>query len=127
MDLDPEDLRRMGSRNVRLHVVQKQSFAALRTVSREVPRGPLAEATICACSFLRGSPGVQVSCGIYDKRPRSCREAIRPGDRDCRALRGAHLAAGLRVYRGHTPCRQGGALRAGLASPGQSPQASVRG
>ena len=39
------------------------------------------------CVALRGTVGKRVSCAIYDRRPTACREAIKPGDRNCRALR----------------------------------------
>lgn len=39
-----------------------------------------------SCSFLRGTPGRRVSCGIYDSRPDVCRKYI-PGSRLCKAAR----------------------------------------
>lgn len=36
-----------------------------------------------SCSFLRGTPGVRVSCRIYATRPQVCRE-FKPGSRRCR-------------------------------------------
>ena len=35
-----------------------------------------------SCSFLRGTPGRRVSCGIYKSRPEVCRK-YRPGSGGC--------------------------------------------
>lgn len=35
------------------------------------------------CEFLRGTPGVRVSCRIYATRPDVCRD-YKPGSRECR-------------------------------------------
>lgn len=42
---------------------------------------------ICACCQLDGSPMHKVKCRIYDSRPYTCRESVKPGDKSCRQLR----------------------------------------
>lgn len=39
-----------------------------------------------SCSFLRGTPGRRVSCGIYASRPEVCRK-YRPGSGGCISAR----------------------------------------
>jgi len=38
------------------------------------------------CAFLRGKPGKEVSCHIYETRPGVCR-AFRPGSKHCKDVR----------------------------------------
>ncbi len=40
-----------------------------------------------ACVALEGAVGKKVKCAIYAKRPAVCAEAVKPGDKTCRALR----------------------------------------
>lgn len=100
-DVDDTDIERMGIRlaraNVLVHSVFDQALSmiegralppgAIMTKWRHQQAGPFKGIDICACVFLRGSLMNQVSCRIYDRRPRACREAVKPGDRSCRELR----------------------------------------
>jgi Fe-S-cluster containining protein len=90
-DVTAADQRRLGARVVRLHVVG----GAMRTQWRTQRSGPFAGWEMCTCRMLRGSVGRRVSCRIYDRRPRVCRAAVRPGDTVCRALRAAMSARGV--------------------------------
>ena len=70
-------------------------LGAIRTEWREMRRGPLKGVEACACVALRGSLLQQVSCSIYPRRPRACRAALQPGQRQCLQLR--------RMYLGRVP------------------------
>lgn len=100
-DVNDADIRRMGIRlaraNVLVHSVFDQALSmidgrslppgAIMTQWRRQRAGPFKGIDVCACVFLRGSLMNQVSCRIYDRRPRACHEAVKPGDRSCRELR----------------------------------------
>ena len=96
-DVEEKDLKRLGRRVVRLHVLQPTVFeqlvgdsrAALRTRWTKVAAGPLAGWQLNQCVMLRGSPMQRVGCRIYEKRPGVCRSAVKPGDRACREIRAA--------------------------------------
>lgn len=66
-------------------------FAAILTKRVEPKRGPLEGGSLTPCAALRGTPGVSVSCAIYDRRPKTCRTAVKPGDRSCRKIRKLYL------------------------------------
>lgn len=83
-----DDLARMPDR-WRLRVLGSATEdAGGELVTRvSIPRrGPLKDAEVCACVALRGSPGKQVSCWIYEARPEVCRE-FKPGSVACHAAR----------------------------------------
>lgn len=100
-DLGWEDEQRIGLSWVRRNVV-RYSFSerlaaafqgeelppgAIRTRWKPVKAGPLKGGKACACVALRGSILHQVSCSIYERRPRACREAVVPGDKVCQEIR----------------------------------------
>ena len=82
-DVEEEDAKRLGSRLVREHVVEK----GIKTRWKVQKTGPFREYELCACTFLRGSVLHRVSCSVYDKRPQVCRVAFQPGDRECLKVR----------------------------------------
>ena len=79
----------IGSYNMLLQVLDGATgtYAALRTKWRKQRAGPLKGASVCACIFLNGSVLHRTSCRIYEKRPRVCRMAVKPGDKTCREIR----------------------------------------
>lgn len=101
-DVTAEDMRRLGKRFVRLHVIGPSPFdrlatalsgcstsAAIRTEWREQTTGPLKGWELNTCVALRGSVMNRVGCRVYDKRPRVCERAVKPGDNVCREIRRA--------------------------------------
>lgn len=62
-------------------------YCALATRPRRQKAGPFRGWEVCACVFLRGSIMNRVSCRIYDRRPKVCREAVKPGTRFCKEIR----------------------------------------
>lgn len=99
-DLLEEDEKRLGSRTLRGKVVYPTFFdqlaheidgrhipAAIKTRWVEQKAGPLKGISTCSCVFLQGSLLKKVSCQVYEKRPRACRVAVKPGDRTCKTLR----------------------------------------
>ena len=101
-DLDEEDEERIGESWVRRNVMRYSTFerflaaantgqrlppGAIRTRWKPVKAGPLKGHRACACVALRGSILRRVSCSIYGRRPKVCREAIAPGDHTCLDLR----------------------------------------
>lgn len=78
VSLDPVDERRLGRPFVRLHVIRH----AIATKHVEVKRGPAAGSDACVCHALRGTPGVRVSCSVYERRPGICR-TFQPGGSSC--------------------------------------------
>jgi Fe-S-cluster containining protein len=88
VNLSEKDVARLPKRAQKLvHRWSPEGTPSLETVNRNIRRGPLKGAEICACVFLRGAPLVQVSCAIYAARPRVCRDAIKPGSRLCQRVR----------------------------------------
>jgi len=63
------------------------SGGALKTRWINVRGGPLKGFELCACALLRGTPLKNVRCAIYQQRPSTCREAVKPGDRACKWFR----------------------------------------
>lgn len=100
-DVTAADEERLGRRFVRLNVLHSTPYdqllramdgtravdGAIRTVWREQKAGPLKGYSGCACAALRGSVMSRVSCSVYERRPRACRVAVKPGDRTCREVR----------------------------------------
>ncbi len=83
VDVTPADEKRLGKRFVRLHVIHGE----IRTRPTTNKTGPIKGVEDCRCVALRGSIGKQVSCTIYENRPKVCRKALRPGDSQCLAVR----------------------------------------
>lgn len=100
-DLVPGDFKLLGQSWVRRNVLMTSSFdilvaaldgarvveGAIKTKWRKMRSGLLRGATACCCAALRGSLLHRVSCSIYPRRPRACRVALNPGERQCLTLR----------------------------------------
>lgn len=101
-DVTEADMKRMGMPLVRKQVMfasvvdslaaallGDQTFveAAIRTKWKKMWVGPLKGIDVCACVFLRGSVLNRTSCAIYEKRPYTCRNAVKPGTRLCKDIR----------------------------------------
>ena len=100
-DVEEADIARLDPKWVRRNVLGFRPFdVAVAALSRHrLPeaviatrqalqrRGPLAGMSACTCVALRGSLLHRTSCSIYDRRPRTCRDAVKPGDPTCRELR----------------------------------------
>lgn len=69
------------------------SVSAIRTRWLKAQAGPFKGISFCACALLSGSPLQRVRCEIYEHRPSVCREACKPGDRDCLEVRRLFLQA----------------------------------
>lgn len=100
-DLEPRDVTRLGA-YAKKHAVTETTLqsiaravatgrhipdAVLRTKDEEQRSGPLKGLHVVTCVALRGSVMGRCSCAVYEKRPRACREAVKPGDRTCRDIR----------------------------------------
>lgn len=106
-DVTAEDARRLGRRFVRLHVLGPSAldtFAAAIDGKNAPPMaietrwttqrsGPYKGFEVSTCAALRGSIGSRVRCSVYEKRPKVCRTAVKPGDRACREIRKAFSSA----------------------------------
>lgn len=104
-DVSEADVRKLGprwtSRNVSapsffdrmLAAVSGEQlpFGAILTKCVEPRRGPLKGSSLCACVALRGTPGASVTCTVYERRPKTCHTAVKPGDSTCRNLRKFYL------------------------------------
>lgn len=102
-DVMTADEKRLGKRFVRLHVLHSHPIdrlaaaidgrssevphGAIKTEWREQKAGPFKGVEACACIALKGSLFHKVRCSVYDKRPQTCRVAVKPGDRSCRQIR----------------------------------------
>lgn len=95
-DLTPHELKKMSPQflaaNVELiplidQLTRGYPQGALRTKWRLMKSGPFKGIEACVCCLLDGSLMKSVRCRIYAKRPSTCRRAVKPGDRSCRALR----------------------------------------
>lgn len=100
-DVMPEDAERLGKKFVRLNVLQSRSIdvlaaaidgsyypsGAIKTKWLTPRSGALKGYRFNTCAALRGSVMSNVSCSVYENRPRVCREAVKPGDRACREIR----------------------------------------
>jgi Fe-S-cluster containining protein len=102
-DVTAEDVKRLGKRFVRLHVLYPgplEAFSrvidgrplhgALRAVVREQKAGPLKGHVVTACVALKGTVLKSVRCSVYANRPEVCRQAVKPGDPVCRRLRAVY-------------------------------------
>lgn len=65
----------------------------LKTKELKVRTGPLKGYRLNTCVALKGSVLNRVTCAIYKNRPAVCRNAIQPGDSNCREVRKAFRAA----------------------------------
>lgn len=100
-DIDERDVRALGAAWAKRNVIFTSSFdilahalggdsiphAAIKTKWVEQKAGPLKGAETCTCVALKGSLMKSVKCSIYEKRPRTCRVAVSPGDRTCLEIR----------------------------------------
>lgn len=97
----PKDEKKLGKRFVRLNIIRPNPIQRLvaelagvervegliRTAWRKARTGPLRGYEILHCAALRGSPMSRVSCTIYENRPKICKLAVKPGDRNCKEVR----------------------------------------
>ena len=100
-DVSATDAGRLSKKFVRLNVLQtrpvdllaaaidgaQMPHGAIRTKWVTQKAGPFKGVDALVCAALRGSIFHRVSCSVYDKRPRTCRVAVVPGDKACRQLR----------------------------------------
>lgn len=100
-DVEEKDVRRLKPQWVRKNVLFPSRFDALcnaidggplpwgaiKTEWKKQRSGPFKEAEACACVALHGSLMHGVKCSVYSKRPRACREAVKPGDETCLQVR----------------------------------------
>jgi Fe-S-cluster containining protein len=100
-DITSTDEERLGKRFVRLNVLRPSPIdyfarmfdgapnpeGVIKTKWLEVKTGPLKGVSVCACIALRGSVMSKASCSVYEKRPKVCRTAVKPGDQSCRDIR----------------------------------------
>ncbi len=100
-DITEEDEKRLGKKFVRLHVLHPRTldtlaalienrralYAAIKTRWLEAQAGPFKGVSACACVALEGSLMHKVKCSIYEKRPRVCHDAVKPGDKNCLEIR----------------------------------------
>lgn len=106
-DIDEADEKRLGSAFTRRYVNYpsffdqlcreidgRQLWGAIKTKWVKEKEGPHKGAQFCRCICLKGVVGKKVYCSVYEKRPRACREAVKPGDRACRTLQRAFAEIG---------------------------------
>jgi Fe-S-cluster containining protein len=100
-EAQPEDIILLGPRLARKYVQDasllematsaifggKFPSAAIKTQWRVQKAGPLKGVSVCCCVFLQGSLMHKTRCRIYNKRPRACRLAVKPGDTICKQSR----------------------------------------
>lgn len=100
-DITEKDMKRLGARFVRLHVIQPRIFdrfanaldghrtldGIIKTKNLRQKAGPLRGWHVFTCVALRGSVKHQVSCSVYEKRPSVCRDVMVPGDSNCLEVR----------------------------------------
>jgi len=100
-DVDERDLKRLGETWVRRNVMFPSTFdslvnaidggrlplGAIRTAWKKQRSGALKGVEACVCVALRGSLMYKVRCSVYAKRPKACREAVKPGDEACLQVR----------------------------------------
>lgn len=101
-DVTAEDEKRLGKKFVRLHVIHTHPFDMLTSAlggGDRLPQGviatkwlkqrvgPFKGLEVCACVALRGSLLEKTSCSIYNKRPKVCHDAVKPGDKTCKQIR----------------------------------------
>jgi len=61
--------------------------AAIKTKTVMQRSGPFKGKELCMCALLKGTPLVSVRCSVYRNRPRTCHDAVNPGERACRDAR----------------------------------------
>lgn len=83
VDLLPNDVRRLPARMAR-HVRLQPRFLAEPSPVLATKHDKDGN---CVCVALRGRLARAVSCGVYAQRPDACRNAIQPGDKDCKSIR----------------------------------------
>ena len=102
-DLVDSDIRRLGEKWVWRHALTPNPITlfscvidgapppplAIKSKYRTQRAGPFKTWAFCCCVALRGSVMHKVTCSVYEKRPRACRTAVKPGDRACREIRKA--------------------------------------
>lgn len=102
-DVTIADEKRLGAQLVKRYVLCSSMFdllcaaidwrpmsqGAIKTVWTEEKHGPFKSYQFCRCVFLQGTIMKKVKCRIYEKRPRACRIAMKPGDYACKQLRRA--------------------------------------
>lgn len=100
-DVTEKDIKRLGPTLTKKYVLEPDTvtrrletidghihdYSALATQWKTQRAGLFKGVACCACVFLQGSTMHRVSCRIYEKRPRACRMAMKPGDRACKELR----------------------------------------
>jgi len=67
--------------------------AALRTKWRLMKSGPFKGTEVCVCCMLEGALMKKVRCRIYETRPSVCRNAVKPGNKNCLEIRRILLGA----------------------------------
>lgn len=85
-DLDEKDRERLPKK-FHKYISARCSDTAFQTEIVRLKRGPLKGVEVCKCALLRGVPMQRVHCACYEHRPRTCRVAIKPGDKYCRWFR----------------------------------------
>lgn len=58
-------------------------MGGIKTKWRKVEAGPFKGVEVCACVALKGSIMHKVSCSVYKQRPKVCRNALKPGEKQC--------------------------------------------
>jgi Fe-S-cluster containining protein len=100
-DVDERDLKRLDPKWVRKNVMFPSRFdtlvnaidggrlplGAIRTEWKKQRGGPFKGVEACVCVALRGSLMHGAKCSIYPRRPKACREAVKPGDEACLQVR----------------------------------------
>lgn len=84
-----EDARRLP-RKFRLKLWHPSVFDIVMVGHTEYPFAVLKTRQLgdfTACVALEGAVGKKVKCAVYKNRPAVCSEAVKPGDKTCRALR----------------------------------------
>jgi len=93
-DVVDEDRARLGSWGKRNII-----GGAIKTKVRTMRAGPLKGYDVLICAGLRGDILHRVSCAVYERRPRVCRIAVKPGSRNCMMQRRMLLEAAERGRR----------------------------
>jgi len=100
-DLTDRDLERFSPSFIRRYVLFSSPFqlliaavggrrepsAVLSTRYLTSRAGPFRGISVCTCALLSGSLLHRVRCRCYPIRPHICRTAVRPGTRQCLAIR----------------------------------------
>jgi len=82
-DVLEADKRRLSKSFVEKNIID----GAIRTKWKQIRSGPLRGFEMNSCAALRGSVMHRVCCSIYENRPKTCRVAVKPGDRVCKEIR----------------------------------------